>query len=112
MMNFLPFTPHPFKLEEHEDIEADSVTKLHQDMSDACNILVHCQKGRDEEAMNPERGPRCGMEPAIRGSRWVGSVLLGAIRWVGRIVVVGEGGSPQMRVRSYVLMDSVCVEPS
>ena len=58
----------PPQVEEHEDIEADSVTKLHQDMSDACNILVHCQRGRDEEAAAPP--PRCGMEPAVRGSRW------------------------------------------
>ena len=31
---------------EHEREEWDSVTKLHQDMSDAVNILVHCQVGQ------------------------------------------------------------------
>eukprot|EP00983_Pelagomonas_calceolata_P088134 1157119-Pelagomonas_calceolata.AAC.14 len=28
------------QIEEHEDYECDSVTKLHQDMSDAVNVLI------------------------------------------------------------------------
>ena len=57
--------PLSLQVEEHADVEADSVTKLHQDMSDALNILVHCQRGRGETAAGP---PRCGMESAVRGS--------------------------------------------
>jgi hypothetical protein len=47
-------------------VEADSITKLHQDMSDAVNILVHCQ-GDNAKAASEQ--PRCGMERAVRGSR-------------------------------------------
>ncbi|GAX81301.1 hypothetical protein CEUSTIGMA_g8732.t1 [Chlamydomonas eustigma] len=49
---------------EHEDQEGDSVTKLHQDMSDAVNINVHVQYAVKEEP------PVCrfGLEPAVRGS--------------------------------------------
>lgn len=63
------------QVEEHEE-EWDSVTKLHQDMSDAVNILVHCQPdpvtGTSVDGCGAPStlvAPRCGLESAVRGSR-------------------------------------------
>lgn len=54
------------QIEEHEGEEWDSVTKLHQDMSDAVNILLHCQM----PANFVPGPPMFGLEPAKRGSSY------------------------------------------
>jgi hypothetical protein len=59
------------QVQEHEDIEGDSVTKLHQDMSDAVNILVHAQRANGEEAAVP----RNGLDLASRDGGWVGMLM-------------------------------------
>lgn len=61
------------KVQEHEDEEGDSVTKLHQDMSDAVNILVHAQMAKGEDP--PEK--RKGLDLAQRSSGWVMDLILG-----------------------------------
>ncbi len=52
------------QVEEHEDMEGDSVTKLHQDMSDAVNICVHAQRAEGE----PPPLARNGLQLADRRS--------------------------------------------
>ena len=79
--NTHPMIPLSIQVEEHEEEEGDSVTKLHQDMSDAVNILLHCQDTTNASNMastsayaapgKSEREPRFGMEPASRGTRCV-----------------------------------------
>ena len=47
------------------------MTKLHQDMSDAVNILVHAQRANGEEAAVP----RNGLDLASRDGGWVGMLM-------------------------------------
>lgn len=54
--------------EEEAQDEGDSVTKLHGDMSDAVNILVHAQYAPEEAG---QATVRCGDEEVER-PRWVG----------------------------------------
>lgn len=48
-----------FMFQEHEYVEYDSVTKIHQDMSDAVNVLTHCHYAAGEKVF-----VRCGEQPA------------------------------------------------
>eukprot|EP00798_Chlamydomonas_sp_ICE-L_P014715 gene14715-20755_t len=55
------------QVEEHPEEEYDSVTKLHQDMGDAVNILVHCQLDKDS---GEELAVRQGLTPAVPGGSY------------------------------------------
>ena len=56
--------PPRVQVPELEGVEGDSVTRLHQDMSDAINVMLHCQGAEDWLP----RETRSGLEPSLRGT--------------------------------------------
>ena len=76
------------QIEEHEGVEWDSVTKLHQDMSDAVNILLHCQMKPDELVAAAAAPPRFGLEPAMRKSSYHHAGAVWDIWGVGDVSVL------------------------
>lgn len=52
------------RLQESTTGDGDSVTKLHDDMSDAVNVLVHVQPLKGEERLAAD--VRCGQQEAVR----------------------------------------------